>query len=332
MEVSIIFVNSDDGISVRRCLRSILRNSQGCMFEVLVVDCSTTKRCRDLLLSEFPNLRYIVGGIGSTYAAANNLGAKHAIAPFMFFLSPETELIENSIKILLAGLRSIPGAGAVSCQLQDRSGRILSNGIKAFPTVLNQILDSEYLRERFPESDLWGMRALHVRGPRLLQVEVIPRACLLIRRSSFDRVRGFNEGYAMFCDDTDLCWKLHATGTPVYYLPETRIVHLPALLAVDASDTQRILMLREATLRFMYLNRGAGLAFSYRAAMAISAATRLTLMGPMMLLGTRVVRHGIASWQKWFVILRWALGVTSSRHMSISSCSPLRTQTSHFTV
>ena len=324
MDVSIIIVNWNSQAYVRQCLLSIFRNSSGFSFEIIVVDGASFDGCGEMLAREFPSVVFVQSETNVGFARANNLGVRHATGQYLLFLNPDTELLENSVKILLARLKSIPDAGAVGCQLLNRNRTIQTSCVQSFPTVLNQMLDSEYLRERFPESDLWGMSVLHVNWPRHTEVEVVSGACILARRDCFERVGGFTESYFMYGEDLDLCFKLRRSGARVYYVPETRVVHFGGGSTTKAASDFSTVMTRESVFRFMRLNRGLGSALIYRVSMMVTALLRLAVMGPMMLLGNRVVRHGAGSWRKWFAILRWSLGLnplqrrqTTSAHLPV---------------
>jgi len=113
----------------------------------------------------------------------------------------------------------------------------------------------------------------------------------------------------MYGEDLDLCFKVRRAGEKVVYLPETSLIHFGGASTVQAPSDFSSVMMRESVFRFMRSNRGVGAAVSYRSWMTLTALARLLLIGPMMVFGDRVVRHGAGSWQKWFAILRWGLGL-----------------------
>ena len=48
---------------------------------------------------------------------------------------------------------------------------------------------------------------------------------MLLRRSAFEAVGGFDERYFMYVEDVDLCWRLWRAGWRVAYEPAGRVVH-----------------------------------------------------------------------------------------------------------
>jgi N-acetylglucosaminyl-diphospho-decaprenol L-rhamnosyltransferase len=56
-------------------------------------------------------------------------------------------------------------------------------------------------------------------------VDWVGGACMLVRRSAFDLIGGFDEAYFMYVEDVDLCWRLGQAGWRIGYEPSARVVH-----------------------------------------------------------------------------------------------------------
>jgi GT2 family glycosyltransferase len=58
-------------------------------------------------------------------------------------------------------------------------------------------------------------------------VPAITGACLLIRRTHFDLVEGWDTGYLIGdFEDSDLCLKIREAGLSIAYLPSVQLTHL----------------------------------------------------------------------------------------------------------
>jgi N-acetylglucosaminyl-diphospho-decaprenol L-rhamnosyltransferase len=308
-DLSVIIVNWNSKDYVRQCLTSLFSRCRGVSVETIVVDNGSFDGCDQMLAGQFPTVVFVQSGENLGFARANNLGVRHASSRYLLFLNPDTEFIENSPGILLERLKSLPDAGAAGCRLLNDDLSLQTSCVQSFPTVLNQILAADFLRQRFPHANLWGMAALHSPRQKPTEVEAISGACILVKRENFERVGGFTESYFMYGEDLDLCFKLRRSGGKVFYVPETSLIHVGGGSTGRAASNFSTVMMRKSVYRFMRLNRGILPALAYRFAMMSAALARLLLIGPMMLFGNRVVRHGSGSLRKWFLILCWSLGL-----------------------
>ena len=313
VQVSIIVVNWRSQAAVRRCLGSIWQQTRRVRFEVIVVDNASADGCGAMLAAEFPSVRLFQNETNVGWVQANNLGLQQAAGRQLLFLHPDTVLIENSVEVMARELDLLTGAGAVGCNLLNADRSTQASCVRAFPTLMNQVLDAEYLHERFPDAQLWGRTVLQAKWPRPAQVDVVSGACLMVRRDAFERLGGFNPAFFVCGGELDLCFRLKCQGTPAYYLPQTSVIHLGGTHARDVPGGITNVMVRESVFRFMLLHRGPVQAYGFRVAMTLTALLRLALIPPLLPMGKVVVRHGRGSWTKWMTILRWSVGHTEKR-------------------
>lgn len=311
-ELSVIIVNWNSKDFLRRCLASLDAHRRDISLEIIVVDSGSFDGCGEMLVCEFPAVKFIQSGKNVGFARANNLGALSARGQYLWFLNPDTQLTENSPRVMLNKLAALPQVGAIGCKLLNSNRSLQASCVQAFPTVFNQVINSEYLRRRFPHWKTWGNAILHADPPRTEQVEVLSGACIMAKHEVFKAVGGFTEQYFMYGEDADLCFKIAHAGHGVYYTPETSIIHYGGGCSRQAQNNFANVMLRESVYRFLKLNRGLSHAVAYRMAMAISSIIRLPLIFLLLpVSSSRVVRHGTGSLQKWLSILRWGLGLES---------------------
>ncbi|HLH52162.1 MAG TPA: glycosyltransferase family 2 protein [Verrucomicrobiae bacterium] len=308
MDVSIIIINWNSKEYLRKCLRSFQSVSSKLSMETIVVDNASHDGCGEMLAKEFPSAIFVQSAENLGFARGNNLGASRATGRNLWFLNPDTELLEDSVSTLVSRLDSIPGAGAVGCKLLNSDKTLQTSCVQSFPSVLNQFLDSDFLRSRFPRSRLWGTSVFLSDDPRPQPVEAVSGAGVMIKSSVFRQIQGFTQSYFMYGEDLDLCFKVKRAGYEVYYLPETSMLHHGGTSTRKAKSDFSNVMMRESVFRFLRLHRGLASALGYRVAMAANSGLRLFLILPLLLAGNRIVKHGTGSLQKWFAILRWSLG------------------------
>ena len=101
MDVSIIIVNYKTLSLIVNCIRSIIEKTDGISYEIIVVDNNSNDDFSKCLKDKFGNLVKCVPlqeNIG--FGRANNEGLKIATGRNIFYLNPDTLLINNAIKIL----------------------------------------------------------------------------------------------------------------------------------------------------------------------------------------------------------------------------------------
>jgi len=147
--------------------------------------------------------------------------------------------------------------------------------IQTFPTILNQVLDVDFLRRRWPKNALWGIGPLYSDSVVPARVEVVSGACLMIKRAAFENVSLFSEDYFMYAEDLDLCYKVVQAGFSNYYTGEGTIIHYGGKSSEPQSAT---IMKWRAIPRFCDKNRGRFYGFIFRTVMALTAMGRLAVI------------------------------------------------------
>jgi GT2 family glycosyltransferase len=318
LELSIIIVNWNSAKFMRGCVESIRKHTTGLSYEILVVDNASFDGCNKVLQKHAPDVTYIQSDKNLGFAKANNHAFQASRGTSLLFLNPDTEIVGEAISLLHSALQRLPNAGAVGARLLNADGSLQTSCIQSFPTILNQMLDSEYLRKKWPGSMLWGTKPFLNDHGGEEEVEAIAGACLMIKRDTFKRIGGFTEDYFMYAEDIDLCYKVRKAGYKNYYVPEGKVIHFGGSSSKQLSSNFSSVMMRESILRFLKNTRGDVYGFGYRLAMLLSAVCRLFLLSVPSLVQRLGHRQELseASFRKWSAILRWSL----SRRDSVKQC------------
>jgi N-acetylglucosaminyl-diphospho-decaprenol L-rhamnosyltransferase len=138
-ELSIIIVNWNSKDFVRKCVQSIMANLMDFAFEIIVVDGASYDGCGEMLMREFPEVRFIQSDKNVGFARASNLGFEQSSGNCLLFLNPDTEVVGPAISILRTALLELDQAGIVGAKLLNTDGSVQTSCIQAFPTILNQL-------------------------------------------------------------------------------------------------------------------------------------------------------------------------------------------------
>ena len=66
-------------------------------------------------------------------------------------------------------------------------------------------------------------------------MDAVNGAFMLMRRAAFEQVGGFDEGYWMYMEDLDLCYRLAGTGWVTWYEPAATVTHVKGGTTAEAS-------------------------------------------------------------------------------------------------
>lgn len=311
MDVSIIYVNWKSEDYIKESIESVYAHTNGLSLEIIVVDNASPSGRADMLKECFPEIQLIKSERNLGFAGANNVGFRASSGDYILFLNPDTKLVNPAINIMLRALCETPGAGIMGCKLLDADLNVRTDSIQTFPTILNQVLDANFLRDRWPTSFLWGIAPLYSESPAPAQVEVVSGACLMITRAAFEGVGMFSEEYFMYAEDLDLCYKVAHAGYANYYTGEGRVIHYGG----KSSEPEPATRMKWTSIpRFCDKHHGRSYGLVFRFVMAVTAMCRLAALKTAGAFGDRFGKPAELDWslRKW----RTILNVLTSRFIS----------------
>jgi N-acetylglucosaminyl-diphospho-decaprenol L-rhamnosyltransferase len=226
MTVDIVIVNWNSGDQLRECLASVRETTPlELLGRVVVVDNASTDDSLDGLDELGLPLGVLRNGENRGFGAACNQGAARGRAPYLLFLNPDVRLYPDSLAAAAAWLQEheVEGFAIAGIQLVDESGDVQRTCAR-IPSVGNIMAGmvglDRLLPERFPGVIMteWSHEASGV-------VDHVIGAFMLIRRSLFEQVGGFDERFFVYLEDLDLSQRVAMAGGRSYYLSSARAFH-----------------------------------------------------------------------------------------------------------
>jgi len=162
------------------------------------------------------------------FGTGQNRGVAATTEPFLLLLNPDAELVNGGVEHGLEVLRSRPDTAAVQGVITSRrSGgpeRSMGPDLRWVHLVGRALGLKRLLRTSGGRAlaRIGGVKDQVNRVPAgVAEVETLAATAVLIRRSAFGDVGGFDERYFLYGEDLDLCrrlrrrsWKLLGLGTP----------------------------------------------------------------------------------------------------------------------
>jgi GT2 family glycosyltransferase len=183
--------------------------------------------------------------------------------------------------------------------------------VQAFPTIVNQVLDTEILRRHFPRSRLWGNGVLLEPQGGIHEVDAISGACMMLDRHAFEEVGGFDERYFMYSEDVDLCLRIARMGWHNYCVSTAMVTHHGGRSSTKQGNLSfSAILMRQSRFKLFASSKGLFYATVYRLTMALNSVCRIVILRCALCVSHEPNRcfEFRASGQKWMAVLRWALG------------------------
>jgi len=204
-----------DGLDLTRgCVEALLEHTAGPGVEIIVVDDGSSDGTAAYLRSLGDRIRVLTQSSNAGFARACNRGARSGTGEHIVFLNNDTLPVRGWLEPLLAEVEMHRDVGVVGSKLLYPDGRVQHAGVAfARPDGL------PYHLYRGAPRDHPGTR-------RRRELGAVTGASMLVRRSLFESLGGFEVGYRNGFEDIDLCLAARTRGVKVVLRPDSEFVHL----------------------------------------------------------------------------------------------------------
>lgn len=225
-DVSVVVVTHEHREQIAACLDSLRRLPDATVREVIVVDNASTDGTAEVVASAYREVRLLRGDRRRGFSANANRGAALARGRHLLFLNPDTVVYPGALDLLSRYLDEHPDVGCVGPQLVYADGSFQPS-VRHYPDLVTTLVRRTPLRWVLSKSQLERRYLMlddePVGGDR--DVDWMLGAALLVRREAFADLDGFDEGYRLYCEDIDLCWRMRQRSWGVRHLNDAVVEH-----------------------------------------------------------------------------------------------------------
>ena len=217
--VSIIIPNKDEKETLKKCLESIWKKTTYGNYEILIVENNSSTE------EIFSYYKEIDGRNGVhvvywdrefNYSAINNFGVSSAGGEYIVFLNNDVEIISEDWLEELLGHCQRKTTGVVGARMYYPDDTIQHAGIVI---GIGGVAGSVFVGQKRFHTGYMHREALQQ------DLSAVTAACMMIKRSVFEAVGGFEEKLAVAFNDVDLCLKVRELGELVVYDPYVELYH-----------------------------------------------------------------------------------------------------------
>jgi GT2 family glycosyltransferase len=208
---------------LRECLASLAEHAPEREMAVAVVDNASGDGTPEMVASEFPEVRLFASERNLGFSAGNNIGIRAGEGTYVLALNPDSRMTPGALDALADLMDARPDIGICGCELVRDDGTLDHAAKRSFPTVLGALGHFSGLGRRRSSGALAQYRAPEVEGG---PVDAVNGAFMFMRRSTLEEIGLFDEGFWMYMEDLDLCYRCREAGRLVWYEPSVSVVHV----------------------------------------------------------------------------------------------------------
>lgn len=226
MVLSIIIVNYNTKELTKKCIDSIIRNTQGIAYEIIVVDNASRDGSVDYLRGTFLTIQLIENKENFGFAKANNQGIKEAKGQNILLLNSDTIVLNDCIVKSLNFIKSRNDAGIVGCKVLN-SDYSMQYSCFHYPTMLSELIFiTKTIIKDFWDPVTYYKYMRYWDHKTVKKVDCISGCFMMIKEEVFRQVGLIDENFFMYYEETEFCLRVKKfSDFKIYYFPESEIIH-----------------------------------------------------------------------------------------------------------
>lgn len=243
--VSIIIPNKNHGEDLENCIDSIKEKTTYQNYEIIIIDNGSTEEDIKLYyeeLKEDKSIKILSYDKPFNYSAINNFAVSNCNGEYVLLLNNDTEVITPGWIEELLMLAQKSDVGAVGAKLFYDNNTVQHGGI-----ILNlgedRVAGHGHTGADKTNPGYMG-KMFYIQN-----ISAVTAACLMVEKSKYLKVGGFDEQLAVAYNDVDFCLKLDKLGYNNIFNPFCELYHYESLSrGLDTDCENRKRFLREAEL------------------------------------------------------------------------------------
>ncbi len=252
VDLSIIIVSFNTREMTLACLRSVFTQTTETQYEIVVVDNNSQDGSVEAIRAEFPTVQLLAMRENLGFAGANNLAANYTRGRKLLLLNPDTVVLDRAVDRLFTFAEQNPASRIWGGRTVFADGslnptsclrRISLWSLFCYAFGLTYLAPNSHI---FSRENYGGWKRDTVRD-----VDIVTGCFLMIERSLWDELGGFDPTFFMYGEEADLCQRAYHLGARPLITPDATIIHYTG--ASEATPLERRIKLFKG--RMTLINR-----------------------------------------------------------------------------
>lgn len=230
--ISIVIVEYNSFDEILDCQRYISDNiPQDILYEIIVSSNSVYPIKKQIELKETTGLKWVFNERNGGFAYAMNQGLKVANGDVLIIMNPDV-LLGRGFKDMLNYLLRDRSIGIIAPKIINKNGMV-QDSFREFITPINFI--SRHLKRIVKDEKL-------IVPMNAVEVDWVIGAFMMMPRNAYEAVQGLDDGYFLYCEDMDICKRMHLRGYSIIYYPNAVITYEGTRSARNSKKYARIFL------------------------------------------------------------------------------------------
>ena len=244
--VALMILNFNGLTWLRICLPSVVKSTYQNL-DLYVIDNGSTDASCEFVNSNYPHIKLIRFDQNLGFTEAYNRAIRKAEAEYILLLNNDTAVLDaNWTDVLVDRAERDPSVAAVGCKL------IMMNNHRKIDSIGG--IGIRYWRG-FVDIGKHEIDRGQYDHPEVTPFSVCG-AAMLVRRTAFMEIGGFDPKFFMYDEDVDLCWRFRLLGYKIAYEPSVRVAHYLSGTSGQRLDAPKVYLSHRNLLRLILKNCG----------------------------------------------------------------------------
>ncbi len=226
MLLDVIYVNFNSTEFLTDSINSLYKNKGDIHLNIIVVDNSSEDDPHQLQF-KFPEIKLILNRENTGFGAAINQTLTYCLSKYIILLNPDSLVSDGFFEASIQYMEQNDHIGVMGPMIYNDDGSVQGSA-RTFPTPLTSLFGrNSPITRLFPNNSITKANILTLCDDKNTSREVdwVSGACMVVRKEAMLAVRGFDERFFLYWEDTDLCRRIWNAGWKVVYYPGASVVH-----------------------------------------------------------------------------------------------------------
>ena len=233
MKLSVIIVPYKAKEKLDITLEAVYASQVNFDYEVIIVDNLPPSGTEELVRTKYlsqPTIAikttYIPNAENVGFPKANNQGLRISKGDYKLLLNPDTKVSTDTLQVMMDFMESRPDVGISSCKMVKGNGELDLACRRSFPDPWVSFFRLSGLSKLFPNNKKLAAYNLTYKPiDEETEMDAGTGAFLFVSPACFQKIGLLDEGFYMYGEDLDWCFRAKEAGFKVWYYPKTTTIH-----------------------------------------------------------------------------------------------------------